>query len=87
MKVHDDFFSHEDRYSLGRVEDTGQRFMSIPVSNGLVDYEEFYALSRVEYEGLLADPKEAARFAEQCRRREQDERLIQKPGWNRGTPV
>lgn len=87
VKVTDEFFSREDRYSLGRVDGTDQLFLSIPVSNGLVDYEEFYELSRREYERFLADPKEAARFAEQCRRHTEDDRLIQKPGWNRGTPA
>ncbi|MDQ4215258.1 hypothetical protein [Microbacterium capsulatum] len=69
------------------MDGTDQLYLSIPVSNGLVDYEEFYELSRIEYDRLLGSPQEAARFAEQCRRHEQDDRLIQKPGWNRGTPV
>ncbi|WP_285727957.1 hypothetical protein [Psychromicrobium xiongbiense] len=87
MKVQDAFHSPEGRYSLGTVEETGQPFLSIPVTIGVADYEEYYALSDDEYRLLLADPREAAAFAEACRDRTQDERLIQKPGWNRGIPM
>lgn len=87
MRVTDEFFSREDRYSLGRVDDTGQTFLSIPVSNGIVDYEEFFALSAEEHQLLLADPRAAVAFAASCRQHSEDERLIEKPGWNRGTPI
>ena len=35
----------------------------------------------------LADPQAALAFAEECRRREHDDLLILKPGWNRGIPI
>ena len=70
-----------------RKTESGRLYLSIPVSNGPVDYEEYYELTPDEYEQFLADVKGAADFAEVCRRHLEDERLIQKPGWNRGTPV
>jgi hypothetical protein len=51
-----------------------------------VDYEEYYEIALVQFEHLLADSSAAIEFAESCRRRVQDHRLIQQPGWNRGTP-
>ncbi len=87
MKPRDEFFSREDRYSLGIDEDSGRHFASLPVSTGAVDYEEYYELSDTDYARLLADPAQAVAFIEECRRHEHDDLLMQKPGWNRGTPV
>ena len=87
MRFRDTFFSRDDRYSLGVEDATGKFYLSIPVSNGIVDYEEFYELSHQEYDQFLADGIAAARFADECRQHQRDELLIQEPGWNRGTPV
>ena len=87
MKFVDTFFSREGRYSLGEEVETGRLYLSIPVSNGPVDYEEYYELSREEHNRFHAVPEAAADFAESCRLHQEDERLILQPGWNRGTPV
>ena len=87
MKFVDAYFSREDRYSLGEEVETGRRYLAIPVSNGPVDYEEYYELSRDEHDRFLAEPEAAADFAESCRLHQEDERLILQPGSNRGTPV
>ena len=87
MRFNDTFFSREDRYSLGIEQDSGRNYVSIPVSNGLVDYEEYYAIAPEKYEHFLANKMDAVDFVESCRRREQDALLMQKPGTNRGTPV
>ena len=87
MKPRDTFFSREHRYSLGVDEESGQHFASLPVSNGVVDYEEYFGLSVAEYTEYLAGPARAVAFVEQCRLRQQDLRLVQQPGRNRGTPV
>jgi len=87
MKPRDEYFSREQRYSLGIDDDSGRRYVSIPVSNGVVDYEEYYELTDDQYSSLLADPAAAMEVADACRRHERDELLIQKPGTNRGTPV
>ncbi|MEZ3162020.1 hypothetical protein AB1K54_16005 [Microbacterium sp. BWT-B31] len=80
-------FSCEGRYSLGIEQDTGKRYLAIPVTNGLADYEEYYELDLDEYERFLADGEAATAFADECRERKNDERLIRKPGWNRGIPM
>ena len=87
MTFEDAFSSRENRYSLGLETESGHRYLSIPVSNGLVDYEEYYALTPAAYDELGADAAAAARFAEACRRHEHDDLLVQQPGSNRGTPV
>ena len=87
MTYVDTFFSRKDRYSIGIEDDQQKRYLSIPVSNGVFDYEEYYELTAQEYDSFLADRDAARRFAESCRNRERDELLIEKPGWNRGTPV
>lgn len=82
----DTCFSRTERYSVG-IDKLGRRYLSIPVSNGALDYEEYYEITPDQYDEFLADTSAAVDFADSCRRREQDRLLLQKPGWNRGTPV
>jgi hypothetical protein len=82
----DGAFSAEQRCSLGVDQTTGTHYLSIPVSNRLVDYEEYYRLSAEEYDGFLADPARAYAFAERCRQRELDGLLIIPAGADRGVP-
>jgi hypothetical protein len=74
----------ERRYALERDTQTGTPVISIPVSNGLADYCEYYRISEGELEHFLTDEGAAAAFAGQCGRHEQDDRLVIKPGANRG---
>lgn len=87
MRFSDVFVSKGDRYSIGAELDSGSHYVSIPVSNGVVDYEEYYAISPEQSDAFLADRTAAIEFVEACRRREHDDLLILKPGTNRGTPV
>jgi hypothetical protein len=81
------FFSREDRYSIGTEADSGRYYVSIPVSTGLVDYEEYYAISPQQAEAFLVDRDAAVKFVEACRKHQCDDLLILKPGNNRGAPV
>ncbi|WP_082939343.1 hypothetical protein [Mycobacterium sp. 852002-30065_SCH5024008] len=87
MKFDDTFFSREERYSIGVESESGRYYASIPVSNGIVDYEEYFELTPDQYHRFLGDREAAIKFIEACRRREHDDLLLQKPGSNRGTPV
>jgi hypothetical protein len=87
MKFEDTFFSRDDRYSLGVESTSGRNYASIPVSNGIVDYEEYYEVTPSQYREFLTDRDAAIAFVESCRRHERDDLLIQQPGSNRGTPV
>ena len=87
LKPRDEFFSRENLYALGVDELSGRHYASLPVTIGVADYEEYYELSDDEYARFLTDPVGALAFIEECREREHDELLMQKPGWNRGTPI
>jgi hypothetical protein len=76
--------NQERRYALERDTQTGTPVFSIPVSNRLADYSEYYTISEGELAHFLADEAAAAAFAGQCGRHEQDERLVLKPGTDRG---
>lgn len=86
-RFRDEFFSREQRYSIGIDTKLGGYFLSIPVSNGIVDYEEYYSISDAEHSLFLEDAASASQFAESCRRHRNDAFLLHRPGWNRGTPV
>lgn len=87
MKFEDKYVSVENRYSLGIEVESETLYLSVPVTNGIVDYEEYYKLSEKEFESFSEHPNLAATFADECRKQEHDERLMQKPGWNRGTAI
>lgn len=86
MKFVNTYFSQEHDYWLGIESDSGCHFAAIPVSNQMVDYDESYRITDIEYETFLNDPSAAVEFVESCRRREQDDRLFLQPGRDRGTP-
>jgi len=81
------YFSRQHRYSMGKDHKEGGCYLAIPVSNGVVDYDEQYGLTLGEYERYLGDEEAALRFVRECRRREHDNLLIYPPGTSRGTPV
>jgi hypothetical protein len=87
MTFHDTWTSVEHRFSLGIESDVGRHYLSIPVSSGIVDYVEFYELTPDSYQHFLTDLAAAVVFADECRQRQHDDLLLQKPGWNRGTPI
>jgi hypothetical protein len=87
VRAVDEFFSREDRYSLGRDGVSGRHYVAFPVTIGVVDYDEYYALTDDHYALLLSDPSAALEFVNECRNHEHDELLLQKPGWNRGVPM
>jgi hypothetical protein len=87
MKFKDVAVNREQRYSLGIEEDSGKYYVSIPVSNGLVDYEEYYEIDKPTFERYRGDLDSARELVERARKRELDDRLIVKPGSNRGTAI
>lgn len=84
MELQPIYVNRKHRYALERDTSTGGAVFSIPVSNKLVEYSEWYRISETELEDLLADEAAAIDFAARCGRREMDDRLILKPGTDRG---
>ena len=73
-----------DRYALEREVATGAPVFSIPVSNALTDYCEYYRVGEDEFRAMVEDREHARDFARRCGRREMDARLIIPPGADRG---
>ncbi|MFJ4065654.1 hypothetical protein ACIPW4_10185 [Pseudomonas sp. NPDC089996] len=87
MNFKDLFISRQHMFSIGIVEDSGQYYVSFPVSNGMVDYEECYAITETTFEAFMNDLDAALTFVDRCRERECDDLLIIKPGKNRGSAI
>lgn len=87
MRFSDVFVSREDRYSIATELESGRHYVAIPVSNGLVGYEEYYVISPEQFDEFLSDRSAAIEFVEACRQHQYDDLLILKPGTNRWTPV
>jgi hypothetical protein len=87
MNFEDAYVSREDGYSIGTESTTGRHYASVPVSNGIVDYEEYYEITSEQFRVFLSGRDAAIEFVESCRRHERDDLLIERPGANRGTPV
>ncbi|MEX6678575.1 hypothetical protein QWI18_21885 [Pseudomonas sp. W2Oct36] len=79
--------NREEMFSLGVEETSGQFYLSFPVSSGLADYEEYYAIDAHMFERFQHNLASALEFVNRCRRQELDELLMQKPGWNKGTAI
>ena len=84
MNKKDTLVNATERFSLGIDEVSKQYYFSIPVSNRLVDYEEYYELTEQEYRTLMTDSALATLFAADCRAHRLDARLMTKPGADRG---
>ncbi|PUA44574.1 hypothetical protein C5U62_14375 [Pseudomonas protegens] len=87
MKFIDLFVNREEMFSMGIEELSGQYYVSFPVSLGVVDYEEYYAIDRATFERFEQDLPAALAFVTRVRRRELDRLLIIQPGTNRGSAI
>jgi len=87
MRFDDIFIFKSERFSVGQEQDSGKFYLSIPVSNGLVEYEEYYEITKEELERFSAALVEMRALAELCRSHNEDARLIMKPGRKRGSPI
>ena len=80
----DKFVSRINRYSIGIEIESGKYYLSIPVSNRMVDYEEYYVLSEEQYLQGTSNMESLIGFAQDCRNRNNDNLLFVKQGKNRG---
>jgi hypothetical protein len=76
-----------DRFAIGTETISGRHYVSFPVSNGFVDYEEYYEISPVDFASYCGDPSLARPLVAECRRRQHDDLLMVKPGRLRGNPI
>lgn len=71
----------------GSIKLPTRPYLSIPVANRMVTYDEHYALTRAQVDLFAVDRNAAAAFAQECRRRQHDDRLILPPGCDRGSEI
>lgn len=84
MKFRDVVVNQAERFSIGVEEESGRYFVSFPVRNEFAEYEEYYAITPVQFEQFQQDGAAALDFVSKCRNREKDELLIVQPGRLRG---
>jgi hypothetical protein len=84
MKFSDTATERDARFSIGQELESGRYYLSIPVANSQVDYEEYYEISRAMHDSYPSNREDLSAFAAACRRSEKDAFLLQKPGRNRG---
>ncbi|WP_110946375.1 hypothetical protein [Pseudomonas bohemica] len=87
MKFTDHFVSRQHRFSMGFEETTGRFYVSFPVSNGMVEYEEYYEIDQAVFEHFKNDIDAAMAFVMSCRRRQHDDLLMIQPGARRGSAI
>lgn len=85
MKFKDTLTNKTDYFSIGQEITSGKFYLSVPVSNRLVDYEEYYEIPKACFDRYLEKPDSALEFVEQCRNQQMDHLLMIKPGSDRGT--
>jgi hypothetical protein len=80
------FVDRVNRFSLDVDEETSRTFVSIPVRNQYVSYEENYEVDKDTFDRYVADPTLAHEFVRRARNRKLDHLLLLKPGTDRGAP-
>ena len=78
------FVDRVKRFALDIDEQTGRMFVSIPVCNKLVEYDEWYEVDQETFDRYKSDPTLAYEFVAKAKRRELDHLLLLKPGTDRG---
>ena len=78
------FVDRVKRFALEIDERTGRMFVSIPVRNKRVEYDEWYEVDQETFERYTSDPALAHEFVAKAKRRELDHLLLLKPGTDRG---
>ncbi|KQV96590.1 hypothetical protein [Pelomonas sp. Root1237] len=84
MKFVDTAINKTERYSIGKEVESGRFYLAIPVSNRLVDYEEYYQIDATAHERYPANSTQLGAFADECRARKHDNLLFIPPGKERG---
>ena len=75
------------RFSLGFEEESSSYYLAIPMSNSVVDYEEYYRISKDDLDKFVSGGIDAQIFVEECRRQQHDDLLFFPPGKDRGVPL
>lgn len=77
----------KERVSIFYSEEHQNYYLGLPVENGMVEYNEYYEISEKDYD-LFCTPdgkEELHRLIAKCRSRQNDDKLLFKPGRLRGS--
>jgi hypothetical protein len=87
MRFHGVAVNRQQRYALGVEESSGRHYIMFPVTNGIIDYCEYYEIDKDMFERYCADLDSALPFVIRCRNRLEDPRLMFQPSTRRGVPA
>jgi hypothetical protein len=87
MNFKDVAVNRQQRYAIGTEQTTGKHYVSFPVSNGTIEYEEYYEIDQAMFDKFRADLDSALPFVERARNRLEDPRLMYQPSTKRGSPT
>jgi hypothetical protein len=87
MNIKDVAVNRQQRYAIGTEQTTGKHYVSFPVSNGTIEYEEYYEIDQAMFDKFRADLDSALPFVERARNRLEDPRLMYQPSTKRGSPT
>jgi hypothetical protein len=87
MNFKDTHINKEKRYSLGIETNSGKYYLSFPVSNSYVDYEEYYEIEKNVHISYPQNSVLVEDFLHECKNRLHDHLLFLQPGKNRGIPT
>jgi hypothetical protein len=79
--------NREERYSLEIDDRAGRYYLTFPVANRYVDYEEAYELDRATFDRFYHYPGGTLDFLTRARNRELDHLLRDQPGPERGSAI
>ena len=86
MNFEDRWVDRARRFALGIETVSGRCYLSIPVSNALVDYDEYYAIDQPTFDRFRRG-EGVDGFLATCRARQNDAQLMLPPGRDRGVPA
>lgn len=78
--------NRKGRFVIGWHSVQARPYLAIPVTKPEIDDKEYYELTDAEYRTFVENHDEALAFANKCRRREMDGRLLESLGELRGSP-
>ena len=82
-----DFMSAATAFFFWDSRKTRHLYVSIPVSNAMVDYEEYYEIDHPTFDRFQKNLEQALAFVTLCRQRKVDDLLMVQPGENHGTAI
>ena len=69
MSFTDFYVDRVNRFAIGKINEVEKYYLTIPVRNTMIDYDEYYEIDQKTFEEFLNSPEKALPFVDQCRKR------------------